>query len=160
MFGVVNALFSGLALAGVIFTIFLQSKELSLQRDELKQTRSVFEKQQFESTFFQLLKLQQSNLNEIDIHLTTRKGNEIIKETTKVGQSALLEFLKILNRDYVDRSLVENKIEETKLTQNLIKYFEKDMTNNLSVYFSTLSNVIEFVNSYEHSDKEFYLQLI
>ncbi len=38
-FGGINALFSGLAFAGVIFTIHLQRKELALQREELKQTR-------------------------------------------------------------------------------------------------------------------------
>ncbi|HWY09838.1 MAG TPA: hypothetical protein VN026_00865, partial [Bacteroidia bacterium] len=32
-FGAVNALFSGLAFAGIIFTILLQRKELELQRD-------------------------------------------------------------------------------------------------------------------------------
>jgi hypothetical protein len=32
MFGSVNALFSGLALAGIIFTILLQRKELGYQR--------------------------------------------------------------------------------------------------------------------------------
>ena len=39
MFGSINALFSGLALAGIILTILLQRKELSLQREELKYTR-------------------------------------------------------------------------------------------------------------------------
>lgn len=39
MFGAVNALFSGLALAGVICAILLQSQELKLQREELKLTR-------------------------------------------------------------------------------------------------------------------------
>jgi hypothetical protein len=39
MFGAVNALFSGLAFAGIIITILLQRKELSLQRDELILTR-------------------------------------------------------------------------------------------------------------------------
>ncbi len=39
MFGALNALFSGLALGGVIYTVFLQKQELSLQRDELKLTR-------------------------------------------------------------------------------------------------------------------------
>ncbi|NQT78012.1 MAG: hypothetical protein HQ565_09880 [Bacteroidetes bacterium] len=41
MFGSVNALFSGLAFAGIIITILLQSKELALQRDELTETRDV-----------------------------------------------------------------------------------------------------------------------
>ena len=39
-FGAVNALFSGLAFAGLIYTIFLQRKELQLQREELQLTRS------------------------------------------------------------------------------------------------------------------------
>lgn len=37
-FGYVNSLFSGLALAGVIIAILLQTKELNLQRFELEQT--------------------------------------------------------------------------------------------------------------------------
>ncbi|MCG7949111.1 MAG: hypothetical protein N0C84_22500 [Candidatus Thiodiazotropha taylori] len=39
MFGAVNTLFSGLAFAGLIYAIYLQSRELSLQRVELMQTR-------------------------------------------------------------------------------------------------------------------------
>ncbi|MCG6142741.1 hypothetical protein [Leptospira mtsangambouensis] len=35
MFGAINALFSGLALAGIIYTIYLQREELKLQRKEL-----------------------------------------------------------------------------------------------------------------------------
>jgi hypothetical protein len=40
MFGAVNALFSGLALAGVIYAILMQREELALQREELRATRS------------------------------------------------------------------------------------------------------------------------
>ncbi|WP_437673207.1 hypothetical protein [Sorangium sp. So ce131] len=40
MFGAVNALFSGLALAGVVYAIFLQRQELQLQREELELTRA------------------------------------------------------------------------------------------------------------------------
>jgi len=38
-FGFINSLFSGLALAAIIFTIYLQKNELELQRKELKFTR-------------------------------------------------------------------------------------------------------------------------
>ena len=38
-FGAINSLFSGLALAGIIYTIYLQKTELSLQRKELEYTR-------------------------------------------------------------------------------------------------------------------------
>jgi hypothetical protein len=39
MFGAVNALFSGLALAGVVYAILLQREDLALQRRELELTR-------------------------------------------------------------------------------------------------------------------------
>src|SRR5687767_14281913 len=39
MFGGLNALFSGLAFAGLIYTVLLQREELSLQRRELELTR-------------------------------------------------------------------------------------------------------------------------
>lgn len=71
MFGAVNALFSGLAFAGVILTVWLQSKELKLQRLELEATRAELagQKEQLaqqtlamraqaqDSNFFQLLEL-------------------------------------------------------------------------------------------------------
>lgn len=43
-FGAINSLFSGLAFAGIIFTILLQKKELALQRQELKDTRKELER--------------------------------------------------------------------------------------------------------------------
>lgn len=43
-FGGLNALFSGLAFAGLIWTILLQRKELSLQRLELSETRKELKK--------------------------------------------------------------------------------------------------------------------
>lgn len=43
MFGVVNSTFSGLAFAGIILALVLQSKELQYQRLELEATRKVLE---------------------------------------------------------------------------------------------------------------------
>lgn len=42
MYGGLNAVFSGLAFAGVIYTIILQRKDLNLQATELKETRKEF----------------------------------------------------------------------------------------------------------------------
>ena len=43
-FGLLNALFSGLAFAGVIVTILLQKNELQLQRRELRESREQFKR--------------------------------------------------------------------------------------------------------------------
>lgn len=66
MFGAINALFSGLAFAGLIVTLLYQKEELTLQREELKATRDEFKeqnktlkRQRFENTFFNMLSLQQ-----------------------------------------------------------------------------------------------------
>lgn len=88
MFGAVNALFSGLAFAGLIITLILQREELSLQRDELKQTRKEFEdqnktmkRQRFENTFFNLMSLHQNITDNIEYKYSgiTLKGRVVFK---------------------------------------------------------------------------------
>ena len=73
-FGAISALFSGLAFAGLIFTIILQKKELTLQREELIATKKELEGQKeqleiqnttlnvqrFENLFYNMLNLQQT----------------------------------------------------------------------------------------------------
>ena len=72
--GLLNSLFSGLAFLGVIITVFLQSKELKQTTTELKNQKIEFEKQnqtlkrqQFEKTFFNLLKTQENIISNLNI---------------------------------------------------------------------------------------------
>lgn len=72
MFGAVNALFSGLAFATLIYTAWMQREELALQREELAATRTelegqkiqlseqtaTFALQRFEDSLFALLRTQ------------------------------------------------------------------------------------------------------
>ena len=66
-FGAVNALISAFAFAGMIVTFVLQRYELSMQRKELEAQRMEFSSQnetlrlqRFENTFFNMMELQQS----------------------------------------------------------------------------------------------------
>lgn len=95
-FGAVNALFSGLAFAGLIYTIILQRrdlalqrKDLALQRKELELTRGelknqteqqeeqnkILRIQRFENTFFQMLTQFQEIVN--GLAFTYVQGNAI-----------------------------------------------------------------------------------
>ncbi len=70
-FGVINSLFSGLAILGLVYAILLQRQELHLVKDERDDTRKILNNQQsaldsqnrltkkqaFETTFFNLLTL-------------------------------------------------------------------------------------------------------
>jgi hypothetical protein len=69
-FGFVNSLFSGLALAGIIFSIILQRDELYLQRQELQETRREFKQQNFETTFFNLVRNQHEIVYSIKTTIT------------------------------------------------------------------------------------------
>lgn len=79
-FGALNALFSGLAFAGLIVTLIMQKEELGMQREELndakqelrqqsiefKKQNKTLNLQRFENTFFNMLNLQETitrNLN-------------------------------------------------------------------------------------------------
>lgn len=64
--GGVNAIVSAFAFAGVIVTLFLQNRDLNLQRKEMARQREEFEKenktlkyQRFENLFYNMLNLQQ-----------------------------------------------------------------------------------------------------
>lgn len=73
-FGALNALFSGLAFAGLIVTLIMQKDELSMQREELdeakqelrqqsiefKKQNKTMNLQRFENTFFNMLDLQET----------------------------------------------------------------------------------------------------
>ncbi|MCC8070741.1 MAG: putative phage abortive infection protein [Bacteroidales bacterium] len=97
--GLASGLFSALAFAGVIYAIFLQREELSLQRQELKETKEeiagqrqaaeqqnlILRTQQFESAFFQMLGLFQQIVNELTYswekkeRMYTLNGKDVMK---------------------------------------------------------------------------------
>lgn len=66
-FGALSSLFSGLAFAGIIYTILLQREDLISTRNEVARQNKLSEKQTFEATFFQMLIARQEILKNLDI---------------------------------------------------------------------------------------------
>lgn len=100
MFGSINALFSGLALAGIIITILLQRQELELQRQELKETKE-----------------------ELKRSATAQENSEIAlkRQAENLKISAKLSALSTLLTYYID---VDNKMSEGlayKMTRTEVK---------------------------------------
>lgn len=80
-FGAINALFSGLAFGGIIYTILLQRKELTLQREELQLTREELKRTanaQEESNKFQMSQLRLSNLPILEYSITEQDQNILL----------------------------------------------------------------------------------
>jgi hypothetical protein len=163
MFGSVNALFSGLAFAGIIITILLQSEELALQRAELTATRKEFSiqnstlsTQRFENTFFNLITLHNlvldgSSYTKLwgDGKSTNYKGRDvftfvIFELAQKIGSK---EFEPSLRKDFESIFM-----EETRLLDGL-----------LLLYMESIQRMVRFVAQSDlilPANKEFYYSII
>jgi hypothetical protein len=173
-FGAVNSLFSGLAFAGIIFTILLQRKELQLQRDELSSTRAVFEKQnemlsqqKFESTYFQMLNLFHSIVNSIDI-----RRNNAERTIIKTGRDCFETFYKelsgavenLVERENAKRDIVVQSLftKETLPIEFYLEAYGEVYTkhrSDLSHYFRTFYHIIKLINKSELKDKKQYTSI-
>lgn len=92
LFGAVNALFSGLAFAGLIITIRQQHKDLEYQRQAIDQSKEDINQQnetmkieRFENTFFKMIEVQQSIVNDL---YATDSHTEWVKQDDSSGRSA------------------------------------------------------------------------
>jgi hypothetical protein len=162
-FGAVNALFSGLAFAGLIITLLYQKEELKLQREELNGQKKEFEeqnktlkRQRFENTFFNMLSLQQeivSNLSYEWIFISNYHFSlsEVLKPTkTKNTYNGREVFEAIF--EYVD---IENK-SHSKYRNGIRNYIESfgidDFVNIISLsrfdhYFRHLYHIFKYVDT-------------
>lgn len=167
MFGGITALFSGLAFAGLIFTLFVQKKELQFQREELshlveeqRQTKEhlkdqathlksqsdFIERQIFESSFFQML-----------TSFNTYKSN--LQHRDSAGAQALINIaasVRAKSHAFMGERLSDNSV-------NAITYYEKNygvLSDKLGPYFRVLYNLVKFIDRSNISDKQFYANLV
>ena len=160
MFGAVNALFSGLAFAGLIITLILQRRELELQRQELALTRkemedqtAEFEKQnetlkiqRFENTFFQMLSQFQEVVNSLMIRY---KFHGEYKDVS--GRDVFRVSFEQM-RVYVDMPFGFNSYQnfegmrEVISKVNLKGYCKADAPTVFDHYFRLLYRILKFVH--------------
>lgn len=167
-FGAINALFSGLAFAGLIVTLLYQKEELKLQREELAQTREelkgqreefeeqnkTMKRQRFENTFFNMLSLQQeivANLTYDEVERVIDFGNPLnrdVKHTLYNGRSIFREMylnLKVSipgNHSYMG---IKRAIEAN--DYGIYSYISS--TTRFDHYFRHLYRIYKYVDSTE-----------
>ncbi|MEM9548619.1 MAG: hypothetical protein AAGA77_21715 [Bacteroidota bacterium] len=149
-FGAINSLFSGLAFAGIIVTIVLQSRELGLQRKELSQTREVFYQQKFESTFFQLVNNIKSNLEgvESESHSTEEMSRHSIYALYKYNQWFLEDVQK------------SESVLDYENLRKLSTAFYVEYQIQLNSYISTIDSTVTFLIDSKIENKDFYCRYL
>lgn len=170
-YGAVNSLFSGLAFAGLIYTIILQKNELTLQRKELELTRDELRGQKetlqaqnnqlahqaFESTFFQMAKLHIELLNSIEIverHIVGDPAHTI------KGASCFFHAWNSYRESFTARAEKENvEVRRQQIAAAYASFWEAHETK-FGHYFLSLYNIIKFIHNSNALDKKFYTNIV
>ncbi|UZH54868.1 putative phage abortive infection protein [Salinimicrobium tongyeongense] len=165
-FGAINSLFSGLALAGIIYTIYLQKKELSLQRKELSDTREEFKTQnktlslqRFENTFFHLLELHHQIVNAIDIDIYKNKPiSALTLKSVERKEKIEKDKITLKGRDVFKYSFEQVNYQIRKAESDFDKIYMDYwpiVQTDFGHYFRNLYRIIKLVNEYKfHSHSE------
>ena len=168
MVGAVNALFSGLAFAGIIVALIFQKEELALQRQELRDTReelkgqreqmelqnASIKKQLFENTFFQMLRLHHEIVNSYNI---IKKTYPTKIET--VGRECFKDFYNDFRKVYSQEASKTDTQDLSFVDSIYVKFYEQHLSD-LPHYFRNLLSIIEFVREAHVSNQRFYTDLV
>lgn len=183
LFGAVNALFSGLAFAGLIITIRQQHKDLEYQRQAIEQTNREMQNQteefnqqnetmkieRFENTFFKMLEVQQSIVNDLyaaDSHkewvkqdnYSGRSANEVLTKYEYRGRN-LFYYVFILCDHKLANNIFPYKTSASGLSE-VIKFRGKAClddymtTTMFDHYFRHLYSILKFISLNEWLGEE------
>lgn len=142
-FGAINTLFSGLAFAGLTYTVILQSRALGIQREDLKETKDEMRLQRFENTFFNLISLHYKNIESLKDH----EGQSFIN---------LYESLST-NQRHLDKDneiIIEDTIKINYKSSYRIYNF-----SCLNAYFKIVESILFILKQNNLKDKNKYLDL-
>lgn len=165
--GVVNALFSALAFAGVIYAIILQKEELEDQRQvmidqrqEMEQQNSTMIRQRFEMTLFQMLNLQQELIGALKHQyatVVTPNTNVVTPNTNVVTPNTNEERhvdRVITGREVFQYMYIKKKIRLQDNQHDTITY--KGMKEVLAKYGQTGYNMSDIPPIFDHYFRHLY----
>ena len=178
-FNIITSLFTGLAFAGVIVSVILQTQELKLQREELKETKDELKGQKeqlakqarhleeqkqemviqsFDNKFFQMLNLFNTNINNLKIN------NSNIMEVAypyhngkKVLSVLKQELITRINVNLDPNLITVNRpnMEDNKIIgmfQELFQKFNQENSNTFKYYCINLYQILKYID--ENTPKE------
>jgi len=147
MFGSLNTLFTGLAFAGLAYTIVFQKVESLDNEAERSEQRALSEKQSFEATFFQLLGSWNQVVESLEIHEMPGDLNSLAIR----GREALSVLAKAY-RPYYSKSahyLPVAKDQHLEVINEAYKEFYSKYNYTLGHYSRTLYHLFKYIDTFE-----------
>lgn len=166
--GTLNPLLTFLTFMGLLVTIVLQQAELRDTRTELERSATALEKQNkatdrqnFESTFFQMLTLHNTIVNSIDLFYSGQE-QEIGGRKTKgaretKGRDCFSQFFENFKEEY----LAISDLPDPERLQMAYDAFWQRRQQDLAHYYRYLYNVLRFVHEAQGiEDRGPYMKLL
>lgn len=151
--GLLNPTFSFLAFVALLATLILQVRQLALSARESRESAKSFneqishlQKQTFEGTFFQTLRLHNDIVNGMEIPSMKLKGRAC--------------FLSIMEDLHHGSGLLRGDIHDIADFEEAYQEFYQEHQATLGHYFRLLYNLIKLVKNSAVPDKRFYTNLI
>lgn len=142
---------------GAIFTlvgIVLLYETLHLQRKEFEESRKVFEKQQFENTFFNLLNLYQEVIKSMHYD-----NFDFYSEKSYSGKEFFEQQKKKFYEEFIPQNDFSKNRKEASLRYVVFYTSTKEQTSH---YFRTLYRIFRFISNstFEHHEKMNYAKIV
>jgi hypothetical protein len=157
MFGALNTFFTGLALAGVVYSIREQRRQLEIAEKELKEASITAEQQRFEGTFFQLLSL----LTGI---VESMAGNQFWGAGVAPGVKSGREVLNSMSAGLLEQITVTQTDmeppERRKYLEKRYRMFYERYSTILAHYFRVLYRILRHIESANIEDKQKYAKIV
>lgn len=152
--GVLGPLFSLMALFALLITAWIQFKNVTLTSEELDQSveslqeqTSVLQRQNFENTFFHLLELH----------------NTVVNDTVyqdKEGRAAFESLFKDSWQDIYNRHPKSNYSDERAQIHAVWNEFFETNQQQLGHYFRLLYNVVKFIDNSPIDERQRYVNIV
>jgi hypothetical protein len=163
--GISTPVLSSLALFLLFLTYKSQKTELRETRSILRIQTSTLRKQQFETTFFNMLSMHNSIVSSIDILKLSRdrisrfdveggKGTRIV-----YGRDCFKLFYRGLENIYKREVKSKHATVDRIVEASYLQYFNSHQSD-LGHYFRNLYHIFKFINMSEVEDKEFYVAIV
>lgn len=133
--GILNPIFGFLTFIAILYTIYIQTKELEYTREELEMTRGEFTNQTkaFKtSNYLQIISRNYTRLNELESSLSYTRGGGQSKEI-KNDYKNLIDDIQRDKRIYVPYESLEALVAHIKWMENYIKTIELESIRQLMV---------------------------
>jgi hypothetical protein len=157
MFGAVNALFSGLAFWGLIITIRQQRDDLKLQSKELKETKDEFRNQNFQTTFFNLLRTQREIIDEFHLNIFSVNNEGVVTYRKSDGRRLFRALKKELQSLFSALELASYSDFNLERVEYEIQSFPEDTKEESDKLLEYLAKVnkLYILNFYGINEEEF-----